>query len=96
MGQADPAHPLRAPLAGVIFDMDGVLVESEPFIAEAAIRMFAEKGAAVRAEDFRPFIGMGEDRFLGGVAEATRKIGAEVGGTGPGGRDGVVVPRGPA
>ena len=57
-------------LAGVIFDMDGVLVDSEPFIAEAAVRMFAEKGVAVRPEDFRPFIGMGEDRFLGGVAEA--------------------------
>ncbi|HMF38859.1 MAG TPA: HAD-IA family hydrolase [Isosphaeraceae bacterium] len=57
-------------LAGVIFDMDGVLVESEPFIALAAVRMFAEKGVEVRPEEFRPFIGMGEDRFLGGVAEA--------------------------
>jgi beta-phosphoglucomutase len=57
-------------IAGVIFDMDGVLVESEPFIALAAVRMFAEKGVEVRPEDFRPFIGMGEDRFLGGVAEA--------------------------
>jgi HAD superfamily hydrolase (TIGR01509 family) len=54
---------------GVIFDMDGVLVLSEPFIAEAAIRMFAEKGFTVREEEFRPFIGMGEDRFIGGVAE---------------------------
>lgn len=57
-------------IAGVIFDMDGVLVDSEPFIAAAAVRMFAEKGVAVRPADFRPFIGMGEDRFLGGVAEA--------------------------
>ena len=57
-------------LQGVIFDMDGVLVDSEPFIAEAAIRMFAEKGATVRPEEFRPFVGTGEDRFLGGVAEA--------------------------
>jgi beta-phosphoglucomutase len=57
-------------IAGVIFDMDGVLVESEPFIAEAAVRMLAEKRVAVRPEEFRPFIGMGEDRFLGGVAEA--------------------------
>jgi HAD superfamily hydrolase (TIGR01509 family) len=54
----------------VIFDMDGVLVESEPFIAEAAVRMFAEKGVHVTHEEFRPFIGTGEDRFLGGVAEA--------------------------
>ena len=56
-------------MRGVIFDMDGVLVLSEPFIAEAAIRMFAEKGFTIREEEFRPFIGMGEDRFIGGVAE---------------------------
>ncbi len=57
-------------LRGVIFDMDGVLVLSEPFIAEASARMFAEKGYTVRREEFRPFIGQGEDRFIGGVAEA--------------------------
>ena len=50
--------------------MDGVLVLSEPFIAAAATAMFAEKGFTVRAEEFRPFIGAGEDRFIGGVAEA--------------------------
>jgi len=50
--------------------MDGVLVLSEPFIAAAAIAMFAEKGFTVRPEEFRPFIGMGEDRFIGGVAQA--------------------------
>ena len=52
--------------------MDGVLVRSEPLLAQAAIRMFAEKGYTVAHEEFRPFIGMGEDRFLGGVAEARR------------------------
>jgi HAD superfamily hydrolase (TIGR01509 family) len=57
-------------LRGVIFDMDGVLVESEPWIADAAIRMFAELGHALTAKDFHPFIGMGEDRFLSGPAEA--------------------------
>lgn len=59
-------------IQGVIFDMDGVLVHSEPFIAEAAIQMFAEKGVVVRAQEFLPFVGMGEDRFLGGVAELHR------------------------
>jgi HAD superfamily hydrolase (TIGR01509 family) len=54
----------------VIFDMDGVLVLSEPLLAEAAARMFAEKGYTVGRDEFRPFIGMGEDRFIGGVAEA--------------------------
>jgi HAD superfamily hydrolase (TIGR01509 family) len=54
----------------VIFDLDGVLVQSERFIVEAAIRMFAEKGHTVSPDEFRPFVGMGEDRFIGGVAEA--------------------------
>lgn len=54
---------------GVLFDMDGVLVDSERFIAKAACMMFAERGLTVTPEDFRPFIGTGEDRFLGGVAE---------------------------
>ncbi len=49
--------------------MDGVLVDSEEFMCEAAIRMFAEKGWTVTKEDFAPFVGMGENRYLGGVAE---------------------------
>lgn len=57
-------------LRGVIFDMDGVLVESEAITAEAAIRMFAERGYHVESHEFRPFVGTGEARFMGGVAEA--------------------------
>jgi HAD superfamily hydrolase (TIGR01509 family) len=57
------------PLRGVIFDMDGVLVDSEPFICEAAMRMFETTyGQVVKREDFAPFVGAGEDRFIGGVA----------------------------
>ncbi len=56
-------------LKGVIFDMDGVLVDSEPFICQAAIRMLAEKGVTAQPEDFEPFVGTGENRYLGGVAE---------------------------
>ena len=55
--------------AGVIFDMDGVLCDSEDFMAEAAAAMFAEThGLTVHPDEFRPFRGMGEDRYLGGVA----------------------------
>ncbi len=56
-------------LKGVIFDMDGVLVDSEPFICDAAIKMFAEHGLTVQPEDFLTFVGAGEDRYIGGVAE---------------------------
>ena len=53
----------------VIFDMDGVLVDSEPLINAAAITMFREKGLVVQPDDFLPFVGAGEDRYIGGVAE---------------------------
>ena len=57
-------------IQGVILDMDGVLCDSERFICEAAQRMFAERhGCTVRAEDFIPFVGAGENRYLGGVAQ---------------------------
>lgn len=58
-----------AKIKAVIFDMDGVLTDSEPLICEAAIAMFQEFGLRVQAEDFVPFIGTGENRYLGGVAE---------------------------
>ncbi|NIA17502.1 MAG: HAD-IA family hydrolase, partial [Planctomycetes bacterium] len=51
------------------FDMDGVLLDSEPFIIKAATQMFAERGLHVQPEDFHPFTGAGEKRFLGGVAK---------------------------
>lgn len=56
-------------IKGVLFDMDGVLVDSEAFICKAAIKMFLEKGVVVKETDFQPFVGMGENRYLGGVAE---------------------------
>ncbi|MDA3940039.1 MAG: HAD-IA family hydrolase [Spirochaetia bacterium] len=56
-------------IKGVLFDMDGVIVDSEEFIRNAAILMFKELGLTAQHEDFFEFIGAGEDRFLGGVAE---------------------------
>jgi HAD superfamily hydrolase (TIGR01509 family) len=57
------------PPKGVIFDMDGVLTDSEPLICAAAVAMFAEKGLRVVPDDFHPFVGTGENRYLGGVAQ---------------------------
>jgi beta-phosphoglucomutase len=54
----------------VIFDMDGVLCDSEPFIAAAAAEALRRRyGITVAREDFLPFVGSGEDRFIGGAAE---------------------------
>jgi len=52
--------------------MDGVLTDSEPLINAAAVAMFREKGLNVQPEDFIPFVGTGEDRYIGGVAEKYR------------------------
>jgi HAD superfamily hydrolase (TIGR01509 family) len=62
----------RTEIIAVIFDMDGVLTDSEPLINAAAIAMFKEQGLVVQPEDFLPFVGTGEDRYIGGVAEKHR------------------------
>ena len=56
-------------IRGVLFDMDGVLVDSEPFICKAAIMMFSELGIKVLPDEFQPFVGMGENMYIGGVAD---------------------------
>jgi HAD superfamily hydrolase (TIGR01509 family) len=56
-------------IQATLFDMDGVLVDTERQICQAAVRMFGELGITVQPEDFRPFVGAGEDRYIGGVAE---------------------------
>ncbi len=56
-------------IRAILFDMDGVLVDTERQICQAAIRMFAEIGLTVQPEDFLPFVGAGENRYLGGVSE---------------------------
>ncbi|MDR0796661.1 MAG: HAD-IA family hydrolase [Tannerella sp.] len=56
-------------IKAVLFDMDGVLVDTERQICRAAIQMFKELGVTVQPEDFLPFVGAGENRYIGGVAE---------------------------
>jgi HAD superfamily hydrolase (TIGR01509 family) len=55
----------------VLFDLDGVLCDSEPFIAAAAAEALRRRyGIPVRVADFAPFVGAGDDRFIAGAAEA--------------------------
>ncbi|MGN0635527.1 MAG: HAD family hydrolase [Acutalibacteraceae bacterium] len=54
----------------VIFDMDGVLIDSEDAITRASMEMLQKDyNVPARYEDFKPFTGMGETVFIGSVAE---------------------------
>jgi len=53
----------------ILFDMDGVLIESEWLMRATAMQSLAEHGVQAKHEDFLEFTGTGEDRFIGGVAE---------------------------
>ncbi|GAU11447.1 hypothetical protein TSUD_344380 [Trifolium subterraneum] len=55
-------------VSAVLFDMDGVLCNSEEPSRRAGVDLFAEIGVQVNVDDFVPFMGTGEANFLGGVA----------------------------
>jgi len=54
----------------MIFDVDGVVADTEVLNARASVMMFAELHATqVQPEDFREFVGTGDERYVEGVAE---------------------------
>ncbi len=53
----------------VIFDMDGVIVNSEPVIMKAALDALKEGGVPASLDDFTEFIGAGEEHFIIGPCE---------------------------
>ncbi len=58
----------------VLFDMDGVLIDSETLMAKSGVLALRDWGLDPKPEDFIPFVGCGEDRYIGGVS---RKYGLE-------------------
>ncbi len=56
-------------IKAVLFDMDGVLIDTEELINIAAIEGLKQYGVYAKYEDFIPFIGAGENKYIGGVAE---------------------------
>lgn len=46
-------------VSAVLFDMDGVLCDSEEPSRRAAVDVFAEMGVQVTVDDFVPFMGTG-------------------------------------
>jgi len=49
---------------GVIFDVDGTLLDSNGAHADAWVRALAEGGHSIRSDQVRPLIGMGGDKIL--------------------------------
>src|SRR5260370_6013346 len=67
----DPANSSRAvhgPVRAVIFDLDGVLVDSEPNYLESEQRLLADYGIRFTAQMKRQYIGMGTREMLDDVA----------------------------
>ncbi len=55
-------------IKAIIFDMDGVLVDSEPLSIQIGIEFFESKGFKICEKDFEPFLGGGEKLFFTGPA----------------------------
>jgi len=53
----------------ILFDMDGVLIDSEELMSKAGQMALHDFGIEAKPEDFIPFVGRGEDLYIGGVAE---------------------------
>lgn len=53
----------------ILFDCDGVLVDSEPALAQVAAHILNKHDIPAKPEDFAPFIGTGEDTYIGKVME---------------------------
>jgi len=54
----------------IIFDVDGVVADTETLNARASVMMFEELyDTQVQPEDFREFVGTGDERYVEGVAE---------------------------
>lgn len=54
-----------------LFDMDGTLVNSENYMIQTSIRVLKEEfGIETTKEDYIPYIGAGEDSFIGGPVNA--------------------------
>ena len=56
-------------MKAILFDMDGVLIDSEELMAKSGILALRDYGVNCVAEDFIPFVGRGEDKYIGGVAQ---------------------------
>ena len=61
---AGPGREARRPLAGVIFDMDGVIVDSEPLSMSTITEMAAERGIQLEPALLHELTGVSLDRVM--------------------------------
>lgn len=65
-------------IKAVVFDMDGVVVDSEPLYQRAQVRLFAEFGVTIPEDDWKLFRGMTEEayyKFIGRRYDLNRQLG---------------------
>ena len=57
----------------IIFDMDGVLINSEPVTTKAAQTALSEIGIDAAPDAFKAYIGAGEDKFITEICKEKKK-----------------------
>lgn len=60
---------MQTTIQGILFDMDGVLVDSEKYIYEAVKLMFSEHNVHIKPEDALPYVGTGENCYISGIGQ---------------------------
>lgn len=61
-------------IKGVLFDMDGVLVDSEDMGKRAFLAAIKDYGVIARMEDFRDFIGGGAEPVIRALWKTRRSV----------------------
>ena len=69
MSDARPLPPIALDPEGVVFDMDGVLCDSEPLWAAARFAVAEAVGSSITEEDFHPFYGSNTAQWSAGMAK---------------------------